>query len=107
MRIAGLRFSLKFMLAAMGVAGLACFVGAKMKRGNEERLSHLVFNVTLQAKTEVGDLSAFDVTAQWVRDYRARVDFRPKDGMKSKGRSYTVVTCSCGLKMDVRSSPLR
>lgn len=107
MRIPRVRLSVRMMMVAVGVMGIASAVGARMKRDNEAALRHLLFNATLNAQTELGDLSTFDVTSQRTGDYSARVDFRPKDVKRqNEGRSYQVDSCSCGLKMKVTSSPL-
>ncbi|WP_406698219.1 hypothetical protein V5E97_05135 [Singulisphaera sp. Ch08] len=106
MRIPHVRFSVRIMLVAVAIVGIFSAIGAKMKRDSEARLRYLVFNATLQAETEMGDLSAFDVTYQWTGDYCAQVIFRPKEGKKKEGRSYQVDSCCCGMKMKVKSSPL-
>jgi hypothetical protein len=100
------RFSLRIMLFAVAIAASASAIGARMKRDDEATPRSLVFNATLQAKRELGDLSEFDVTCQRSGHYRAQVVFRPKGEGTKEGRSYCVDSCSCGMKMKVTSSAL-
>jgi hypothetical protein len=106
MQFIHLRFSLRTTLIAVVVAGIISGIAAGIKRDNEAKLRLCVTHATLQAKSELGELAAFDVAYQWTEECVAQVVFRPRDGNTRAGRIYQVETCGCGMKQKVTSSPL-
>jgi hypothetical protein len=100
------QFSLRMMLLIVVVAAIGSAFGAWIERGSEARMKHYVFDATLQAERDLGDLSAFVVTSEWKGD-DAQVDFRTKDpSRKPQGKRYLVHKCFCGLDVEVKTSPL-
>jgi len=102
------RFTVRWMMVAVGVVGIGLAIGAKVKQGNEATLRYLVFNATWDAKRDLGDLSEFDLTYEWTGTRNcAQVDFRPKHEKRIReGRRYLVTSCCCGVDVTVKAMPL-
>lgn len=105
MRGPRVQFTVRTMLIVVGIAGIGSAIAAVERRHHESRLRHLVFEASLRARWELGDLSAYVIQSGWAGD-RAQVDFLPEDPAKARGRRYLVDSCSCGLKITVQSFPI-
>lgn len=108
MRRLGVRGLMVIVAVMAAFAWVIHAVDQKNRRHKQDLMDHLVFNAEYDARHDDLDPSEFKVSTSWLGPYSAQVDFCPKDEARGmRGRRYVVETCGCcGVKMDVRWSPL-
>jgi len=76
------------LMTVAACAAIVLAVQAYINHRNRHLLSTYAGFAVFEAEWELGDLSAFDITARWV-DNNVQVDFRPKAPGK-EGRRYLI-----------------